>query len=278
MRRAIARGQTWYMRLFILVILGNFLVPIPFLVYMPLVAGLFALFLVRPRHPEREPVEMGAPVRGRWVGINSPGSKVPSHGVKAYGQMYAVDLLQPSPAAESSIGWSLRPRPAASYPSFGQPVLAMADGLVVKVRDSQRDHGARNTWPLLAWMMTLEGFGRELTGAAGLLGNYVVVEHEDGTYGAYAHLRRDSAAVRPGDRIHRGQQLAEVGNSGNTSEPHLHVQLMDRPEPTGAAGIPMQWPDVVVDPTARHPRWTTGEPKPGAQPGFPPNGQIFDVT
>lgn len=277
MRRAIARGQTWWLRLFVLVILVNLVVPLPFLVYLAVATAAFALFLVRPRHTEREAVELAAPVRGRWVGINSPGSKVPSHGVKAYGQMYAVDLLQPSSPEESSIGWSLRPRPAASYPSFGQPVLAMADGVIVKVRDSQRDHGARNTWPLLAWMMTFESFGRELVGAAGLLGNYIVVEHDHGNFAAYAHLRRGSVGVRPGDRIEQGQHLAQVGNSGNTSEPHLHVQLMDRPEPTGAAGIPMQWTDVAVDPSERDPRWTTGEPKPGAQPGFPPNGQVFEV-
>ncbi len=81
--------------------------------------------------------------------------------------------------------------------------------------------------------------------------------------------------MRPGDVVEAGQQLAEVGNTGNTSEPHLHVQLMDRPRLPQAAGVPMAWPGLTLDPEERERRWTTGEPKPTALPGFPENGQVF---
>jgi murein DD-endopeptidase MepM/ murein hydrolase activator NlpD len=190
--------------------------------------------------------------------------------------MYAVDLLQPSQDGVVSVGGALRARRPETYPSFGEPVLAMAPGTVVRVSDTQRDHGARNTWPLLLWMLTVEGFLRELAGAPHILGNHVIVQQDDGTYAAYAHLKRGSASVRSGQRVLEGHQLAQVGNTGNTSEPHLHVQLMDRVHPTAAAGIPMHWPDLVSDPAERDPRWTTG-PKPTAQPAFPANGQIFQV-
>ena len=65
-----------------------------------------------------------------------------------------------------------------------------------------------------------------------------------GQYAAYAHLRRGSVLVRPGDRVYRGQIIAECGNSGNTSEPHLHFQLMDRRRPALAAGVP---DDQIID-------------------------------
>jgi hypothetical protein len=276
MRRAVARWQTWWLRLFVLTILFTVLVPVPRPADLALIAAPFLLFLVRPPVSDRAPVELAPPVRGRWVALNSPGSAVPSHGVRAYGQMYAVDLLQPSDAAVS-VGWALRARRPESYPSFGEPVLAMAPGRVLGVRDSQRDHGARNTWPLLVWMLTVEGFLRDLAGASRILGNHVVVEHDDDTWAAYAHLRRGSASVRAGQRVQAGQQLAQVGNTGNTSEPHLHVQLMDRAQPTAAAGVPMNWPDLAIDPTERESRWATGDPRPTAQPGFPANGQIFQV-
>jgi hypothetical protein len=275
LRRAIARRQTLWVRLFVLAIVTNVLVPVPRPFDLALIAAPFALFLVRPRVTDRIAVELAAPVRGRWVALNSPGSTVPSHGVKAYGQMYAVDLLQPSQDAAASIGWSLRGRPAESYPSFGEPILAMAPGTVVHVQDSQSDHRARNTWPLLLWMLTAEGFLRELSGASRILGNHVIVQHDDGVFAAYAHLRRSSARVRVGQHVHAGQQLAQVGNTGNTSEPHLHVQLMDRAHPTAAAGVAMHWPDLVIDPAERDPRWARGKPKPSAQPGFPANGQVF---
>ena len=181
MRRAIARWQSWWLRLFVLAILVNLVLPAPFPLDLALMAVPFALSLIRPPVSDRGPVELAAPVRGCWVALNSPGTAVPSHGVKAYGQMYAVDLLQPSPDAAASIGWGLRARRPESYRSFGEPVRAMASGTVVQVQDSQRDHGARDTWPLLVYMMTVEGFLRELTGASRILGNHVIVEHDDGS-------------------------------------------------------------------------------------------------
>ena len=62
-----------------------------------------------------------------------------------------------------------------------------------------------------------------------------------GVYAALAHLRRGSVRVRPGDRVAAGQPLAECGNSGNSSEPHLHFQLMDHPSVLLAAGLPLRF-------------------------------------
>jgi hypothetical protein len=278
MKRAIARWQTWWIRLFVLAVTASAVLPVPRPFNWALMAGLLLLGFVRAPRSTRSPVDLAAPVRGRWVAINAPGTAVPSHGVRAYGQAYAVDLLQPSPDAPATIGWSLRTRAPEAYPCFGAPVLSMAPGTVRRVTDSQRDHRSRETWPTLIWMMTVEGIVRELGGATRILGNHVIVEHDDHTFAVYAHLRRGSATVRAGDRVTAGRQLAEVGNTGNTSEPHLHVQLMDDPHPTAAAGIPMRWPDLSIEDDAKDPRWTTGDPKPTALPGFPQNGQIFEAA
>ncbi|MEE6296993.1 M23 family metallopeptidase [Georgenia wangjunii] len=279
MKRTIARWQTLWLRLFALAVITGVTLPtwLPARLDLVLVVGLFLLSLVRPPRSERAPVPLPAPVRGRWVALNSPGSAVPSHGVKAYGQTYAVDLLRPSSDARASLGWSLRTRRPESYPAFGEPVLSMAPGTVVAARDAARDHGARDTWPTVLWMMTIEGFVRELGGASRILGNHVIVAHDDGTYAAYAHLRRGSATVRTGERVTAGQQLGAVGNTGNTSEPHLHVQLMDHAIPQAAAGVPMLWPDLSVDPAERDARWGAGEPKATALAWFPPSGQIFEA-
>ncbi|SDT78372.1 M23 family metallopeptidase [Actinoplanes derwentensis] len=277
MKRAVARHQTRWLQLFVLTVLALTFLPLP--VPHPwdwlLTTTLLLLAFVRAPRSTAAPVTLAPPVRGRWVAINSPGTAVPSHGVRAYGQTYAVDLLMPSPEAPAKIGWSLTTRAPASYPCFGAPVLAMADGRVVRATGTQRDHRSRDTWPSLIWMMTAEAFARELTGAHRILGNHVIVEHGDGTYAAYAHLRHDSLMVTEGDRVTVGQQLAEVGNTGNTSEPHLHVQLMDDPHPTAAAGIPMHWPALKSTPD-KDARWSTGDPKPTALTGFPQNGQLFE--
>lgn len=56
-----------------------------------------------------------------------------------------------------------------------------------------------------------------------------------------AHLRRGSLQVAPGERIVAGQQLAECGNSGNSSDPHVHFQLMNGSDTTTAHGLPFEW-------------------------------------
>lgn len=277
LRRAIARWQTWWVRLFILTVLVMPYAPVPrpwavICMVVPLL-----LFLVRPPARRPEPVGLCAPVRGRWVAFNSPGSRVPSHRVRAHGQMYAVDLLREVTDAPEAVSRTLRGRGPEAYPSFGTPVRAMAAGTVVHVTDHLRDHRARDSWPELIWMLTLEGFLRLLGGAPAILGNRVIIRHDDSTFSAYAHLRRASVTVRPGDRVDVGQAVGQIGNTGNSSEPHLHVQLMDRPQPESAAGLPMRWSGVEVDPERLSLRWATGYAKPSAVPGFPANGQYFDA-
>ncbi|MGP9539878.1 M23 family metallopeptidase [Brachybacterium sp. AOP43-C2-M15] len=67
-------------------------------------------------------------------------------------------------------------------------------------------------------------------------------EGPDGTVVAVlAHLRRGSLQVAPGDRVTAGQQLAECGNSGNSSDPHVHFQLMDGEDIATAHGLPFEW-------------------------------------
>ncbi|MFD0899577.1 M23 family metallopeptidase [Actinomadura sediminis] len=205
------------------------------------VAGL----VVKPGEPPRSPVPLRAPVRGRWVPVNSPADKVPSHGTHELGQAYAIDLVhQPDEKASWTAlhAWPPMRRPSA-FPAFGEPVLAPADGVVVSVGRWQRDHLSRNSWVAFPYLM-VEGIARSILSLATLssgrfvLGNHVVLDLGDGVYGVFAHLKRGSVRVRRGDRVTAGQPLGDCGNSGNSSEPHLHFHLMDRRRPATAAGLP----------------------------------------
>ncbi|WP_018656582.1 M23 family metallopeptidase [Actinomadura flavalba] len=197
----------------------------------------------------RAAVAVASPVRGRWIPVNSPADKVPSHGTHELGQTYAIDLVYaPEPAQEwKAIVPGFLPARADAFPAFGQPIHAPADGVVVQASGRQRDHRARNTWPALAYLMVegmvFRALGSLLTLSGGrfVLGNHVVVDHGDGVYGVFAHLRRGSVAVRRGERVTAGQVLGQVGNSGNSSEPHLHFHLSDTPRHLVAAGIPFTW-------------------------------------
>ena len=56
------------------------------------------------------------------------------------------------------------------------------------------------------------------------MGNYMFIEHQDGTYGVYFHMVQNGVLVNVGDRVHRGDHIAEVGNTGNSSDNHLHFE------------------------------------------------------
>jgi hypothetical protein len=101
------------------------------------------------------------------------------------------------------------PEHHASWHGFGQPVLAAADGTVVRVRDD---------------------LAEEPVGVIGQgEGNSIVLDIGSGRYVVFEHLQQGSALVRAGQSVTRGQRIAAVGNTGNSLAPHLHVQIQDRP-------------------------------------------------
>ncbi|MGX2996204.1 M23 family metallopeptidase [Streptomyces sp. JNUCC 64] len=253
--------------------------------YAPLSQGLFPLLwlaqgvatvcvlgLLRLTRPERgapvlpDPVEVDPPVTGRWTAFNSPADKVPSHGTHAYAQTYAIDVVadpEPRRVAGRPTGpvrppfawfWPLVRRPEA-HPAHGAPLLAVADATVVRVSDGQRDHLTRSSPPMLGYLLLIEGAVRSVAGSRRVLGNHLVLDLGDGVHALYCHLLRGSPTVREGDRVRSGQTLAACGNSGNSTEPHLHFQLMDGPDPDTARGLPFRWRGV----------------------GLPANGESFTV-
>ncbi|MEU3744751.1 MULTISPECIES: M23 family metallopeptidase [Streptomyces] len=196
----------------------------------------------------RATVEVGPPVVGRWSAMNSPADRTPSHGTHQYGQTYAIDIVEEGEE---------RPRPAFAplwplvrrnrdFPAFDAPLLAVADATVVHAEDGQRDHLSRNSLPAVLYLMLIESAVRVLAGARRVTGNHLVLDLGDGTYAMYAHLRRGSLAVRAGDRVVAGQELARCGNSGNSTEPHVHFQLMDGPDLETARGVPFTWRGIGV--------------------------------
>ncbi|MCF3170978.1 MULTISPECIES: M23 family metallopeptidase [Streptomyces] len=253
-----------------------------------------------PRGEPGPPVEVAPPVTGRWKALNSPADKVPSHGTHAYGQTYAIDIVAepetaegeapgrpgaapaPRPVPRPEAGPATRPevgpvtRPAfrlfwpvvrrnRAFPAFGAPLLAVADATVVVATGGQRDHLSRNSLPALAYLMLAEATVRSIAGAHRIIGNHVILDLGGGTYAVYAHLRRGSLRVRAGDRVRAGQEIGHVGNSGNTTEPHLHFHLMDGPDPDAARGVPFTWRGVGVP--ANGETFTVVEPEErGGQP------------
>ncbi|WP_369130621.1 M23 family metallopeptidase [Modestobacter roseus] len=264
-RRLAARIRPPLLPLGILLILADALGVLRWTALLGIAVLLGAGLLERVRPPAAPLRVVESPVRGPWRALNSPATKVPSHGTHGLGQTWAIDLvLDPPDGSRPELGSGGQWRRPEEYPAFGTPLLSPVDGVVVRVHQRRRDHRARSGWVSLLYLIVVEGFVRSFGGARWIAGNHVVVRADDGVHAALVHLRRGSVRVRPGERVAAGQQLAECGNSGNSSEPHLHVQLCDSPHLAAAGGLPMAFRAGAPDGTDGLP--ANGELL-GARPG-----------
>ncbi|MER8069055.1 M23 family metallopeptidase [Streptomyces sp. NPDC094034] len=217
-----------------------------------------------------EGVEVSLPFTGPWRVENSPARRVPSHGTDLFGGRYAIDFTAVDARHRSAAGRGWRTFLAVESPelfhAFGRPILAPVDGVVVAVHDGEPDHEARRSQPALAAYALSQG-ARLRRGVAAVAGNHVIISMtgqqrgQEGqgaperrarreVYLALAHFRQGSLRVSAGQRVVTGQHLGDCGNSGNSTQPHVHMQAMDSSDLSVARGLPMLF---------RHYReWTSG--------------------
>ncbi|GAA1487592.1 M23 family metallopeptidase [Brachybacterium sacelli] len=191
------------------------------------------------------PVMLAHPFRGRWRVQNSPADRVPSHGTSLFALDHSIDLVpvdargRSAPLRPRSL---LRPEPPEWFPGFGRELLAPVAAVVVAIDDGADDHAARRGLPSVTYALTQRA--RLAEGWAGLAGNHVILRagEDDSVFLALCHLRRGSIAVRPGQRVEVGERLGACGNSGNSTEPHLHLQAMTAADPSRARPLPITFP------------------------------------
>ena len=124
------------------------------------------------------------------------------------------------------------PKSVRSYRIYDEPVFAVADGTVIAARN---DLGDQSPGRLPEGLPLDEADG-----------NFAIIDLGNDVYALYAHMRRGSVMVSAGQGVHRGQQIGNVGNSGNTQAPHLHFQLMDAPSALSANGVPYVFDHYAV--------------------------------
>jgi hypothetical protein len=179
----------------------------------------------------RESAATGPPLRGgAWLTGNGPAPEtghrralIPVGGVPSIAQRFAIDYVKLGDDNRTFAGDSLKNE---SYHAHGQEALAVAPGVVVAVKDGIPENVPGIT--SRAVPITLETVG----------GNYVILDIGDGRCAFYAHLQPGSLRVKVGDRVTRGQAVGLVGNSGNSTEPHLHFHIADATAPLQSEGLP----------------------------------------
>jgi murein DD-endopeptidase MepM/ murein hydrolase activator NlpD len=113
--------------------------------------------------------------------------------------------------------------------AFGQPVVADANGTVVKVMGDYVDNAPYHP------------------DAEAKHGNVVVIDHGDGEFSVYSHLKRGSVTVKSGDQVKAGERIAEVGNSGDSQFPRLEYSLQNSAELNGSNGLPAVFEHLRVN-------------------------------
>ncbi len=186
----------------------------------------------------REPVVISPPLRGtRWLDGNGCCAMSahrtalnPINGQLWAAERFAIDYVQLEPDDRQYDG---DPTKVESFPAYGSDIHAVADGPVVAVVD---------------------GLPEQMPGPnpSGLPldqypGNHIIQDLGNGNYAMYAHIKTGTVAVKPGDRLTTGQVIGAVGNTGNTTAPHLHFQVMSTPDPLRSDGLPFVYNTFRLD-------------------------------
>ena len=129
--------------------------------------------------------------------------------------------------------------PPDAFPGFGRALLAPLNGVVVGAHDGEPDHDAFRGLRSIGYALGQRG--RAARDWRALAGNGVLIEGAEGVVVAVCHLRRHRVRVVEGQTVSVGDLIGECGNSGNSTEPHVHVQAMTGRDPKTAGAEPVSF-------------------------------------
>jgi murein DD-endopeptidase MepM/ murein hydrolase activator NlpD len=185
-------------------------------------------------------VALRLPFEGEWTVVWGGRTAAENYHVVAKDQRYAYDLLVVRDGAtHGGDGKAL-----TDYYCWGREILSPAAGVVSSAVDGLPDQVPGEMDPAHA------------------AGNHVVIDHGEGEYSLLAHLQQGSLRVKEGDAVEAGQVVGLCGNSGNTSEPHLHYHLQTEGRFGSGVGLPAQFQGYSAD----------GQP---VERGEPRRGQVI---
>lgn len=210
-----------------------------FHVFMQCLKQIFGIIIIPFRYGSKMPdtdsyrcrVKYSLPFEGEWTVVNGGVDMASSHSWDIPTQRYAYDFIILNDTSGSFEGDAKSP---ASYYCYGRDILAAAEGVVAQVGSGQPDS-------------LILGNGQADCSARDIRGNYILIKHAQDEYSLSAHLMPDSIIVKVGETVRRGQKVARCGNSGNSSEPHLHFHLQGGTSFYSSAGLPVEFEGVAME-------------------------------
>lgn len=165
------------------------------------------------------------PFHGEWFVLWGGRTLAQNYHAVSKSQRFACDFL----IVKDGVSHTGDGSRLTDYYAYGQDVLAPADGQVVWACDSLPDQEPG------------------LMDAKHPVGNGVVIDHGNGEFSVLAHMQPKSVRVKVGDRVAAGDVVGKCGNSGHTTEPHIHYHLQDGPDFTTAEGLPAAFVHICVN-------------------------------
>ncbi|MPW24184.1 peptidoglycan DD-metalloendopeptidase family protein [Alkalibaculum sp. M08DMB] len=175
-------------------------------------------------------IEYTLPFEGQWVVVNGCYTKEFSHSWDIPTQRYAYDFII---LDEEGKSYRNEFNQCESYYCYDKNILAPADGIVVEILNVAKDS-------------LIFKKGKFFSKSPHIAGNYIVIKHSEKEYSTFAHLKKDSITVKVGDSISRGDIIAKCGNTGNSTEPHLHFQLQTGQSFYNSAGLPIKFNNIKL--------------------------------
>jgi murein DD-endopeptidase MepM/ murein hydrolase activator NlpD len=186
------------------------------------------LFLPHTSAPpvEKHQTQLTPPFKDKWLvfwGGDTKELNPQHHDVP--NQKFAFDLVIVDEAGKTHKGDG---KTNEDYFAFGREVISPADGNVTDVINGVRDNvpGSMNQYSAV--------------------GNAVIIRHREDEFSVLAHLKLDSIKVKVGDKVTRGQLIGLCGNSGNSSEPHLHYHLQNTPIIQDGTGTKCRFHKITI--------------------------------
>jgi murein DD-endopeptidase MepM/ murein hydrolase activator NlpD len=138
---------------------------------------------------------------------------------------------------------SRRARVNTAYVGWGRELVAPAAGTVIVARGDRPDQPVPNR--------SDPAFYAPEFPSGGDMGNHVVIDHGNGEFSVIAHMMAGSLLVAAGQAVRQGQPVGRLGNSGDTTGPHVHYQLQSAPDWRFADALPCRFTNVAADPLVR---------------------------
>jgi len=175
---------------------------------------------------ERNTTKLILPFKDEWTVVWGGDTKELNYHVESVAQKNAFDIVITDAKGQS---FKTDGKTNEDYYAFGKPLYAPCNGEVVLVVDGVKENKPGMLNPIY------------------VPGNTVIIKTAKGEYLFFAHFKQHSILVKQGQQVKQGDQLGQCGNTGNSSEPHLHFHIQNTEDMNVATGVKCYFDQIMVN-------------------------------